>query len=126
MLSFAVYNALIGYTLTQEEWDLKNYVLFILALGFHFMVNDFGFVQHYRNTYIQVGRWILALAPIAGWLIGNWLEISEIHEGLVLAFIAGGTILNVLKEELPEERKSNYWAFMLGVWLYSLLLLLIE
>jgi zinc transporter ZupT len=58
--------------------------------------------------------------------VGNLVQISEIHLGLVLAFIAGGTILNVLKEELPEERKSNFWTFLIGVVLYSVLLLVMD
>jgi hypothetical protein len=31
--------------------------------------------------------------------------------------------LNVLKEELPEERQSRFWAFALGAAIYALLLL---
>jgi zinc transporter ZupT len=126
IFSFALYNLLIGYTLTREEWDTQSFVLFVLALGFHFIVNDFGFVEHYKHNYIKVGRWILGVAPLAGWLIGNLVRISEVHLGLVLAFIAGGTILNVLKEELPEERKSNFWSFFSGVVLYSILLLVMD
>jgi zinc transporter ZupT len=126
IFSFALYNSLIGYTLTREEWDIQSFILFVLALGFHFVVNDFGFVEHYRHNYIKIGRWILGFAPLAGWLVGNLVRISEVHLGLVLAFIAGGTILNVLKEELPEERKSNFWAFLSGVVLYSTLLLVMD
>ena len=33
-------------------------------------------------------------------------------------------VLNVLKEELPENRESRFWAFALGATLYSPLLLL--
>ncbi len=126
IFSFAVYNTLIGYIITREKWNIQSFVLFVLALGFHFVVNDFGFIGHYRHSYIKVGRWILGLASMAGWLIGNFVQVSEIHLGLVLAFIAGGTILNVLKEELPEERKSNFWSFLTGVILYSALLLMID
>jgi hypothetical protein len=31
--------------------------------------------------------------------------------------------MNVLKEELPEERESHFWAFALGAALYSVILL---
>ena len=41
------------------------------------------------------------------------------------AFIAGAIILNVLKEELPEERQSRFIPFILGVVLYGALLLLL-
>lgn len=34
-----------------------------------------------------------------------------------------GVLLNVLKEELPEQRESRYWVFALGAIGYALLLL---
>ncbi|PRX99130.1 hypothetical protein CLV24_1634 [Pontibacter ummariensis] len=40
-----------------------------------------------------------------------------------MAFIGGAEILNVLKEERPEERKSRYWAFLLGAGACAVLLL---
>jgi hypothetical protein len=41
---------------------------------------------------------------------------------ILFAFVAGGVILNVLKEELPEERQSKFWAFALGAAIYAALL----
>ena len=42
---------------------------------------------------------------------------------MLFAFLAGGIVLNVLKEELPRERKSRFWAFALGTVAYAALLL---
>jgi hypothetical protein len=42
---------------------------------------------------------------------------------MLVAFLAGGVILNVLKEELPQERASRFSAFAAGVLLYGALLL---
>ena len=42
---------------------------------------------------------------------------------MLTAFLAGGVVMNVLKEELPEERESRAWAFALGTALYTMLLL---
>jgi zinc transporter ZupT len=126
ILMFGIYNALVGYTLRQEEWGLKELLTFVLAIGFHFMVNDIGFIGHYRHTYIKRGRWLLGFTPLLGWVTGNLVRLEEAHLGLVLAFIAGGTILNVMKEELPEERKSNYISFIAGATGYSILLLLLS
>ena len=39
------------------------------------------------------------------------------------AFFGGGVILNVLKDEVPSERQSRFWAFALGGAGYSALLL---
>ncbi len=43
---------------------------------------------------------------------------------IVLAFLAG-VVLDVLKEELPERRRSRFWAFALDAGGYAALLQLI-
>ncbi|WP_017730161.1 hypothetical protein [Nafulsella turpanensis] len=122
--SFTIYNALIGYLLVHREeeksWSL---LLFVIAMAFHFVVNDYGLVDHYRKEYIKKGRWIITAAILGGWGIGVLTTISETLLSLLFAFVGGGIILNVLKEELPEERKSNFWAFLTGVVLYTTLLM---
>lgn len=50
--------------------------------------------------------------------------VAEAAHAALLALLAGGVILNVLKEELPEERKSRFWPFALGAATYAVLLLL--
>jgi hypothetical protein len=42
---------------------------------------------------------------------------------VLFAFLAGGGTLNVIKEELPSEQESLFWAFVLGAALYTALLL---
>ncbi|MEW6491678.1 MAG: hypothetical protein AB1589_03885 [Cyanobacteriota bacterium] len=124
IVSFALYNALIGYLLVhREEPGFQTLFLFFIAMGLHFMVNDYGLRQDHQHTYHKIGRWILAAAIIVGWVIGYGTEISEAAISVLFAFLAGGIILNVLKEELPEERKSRFWAFALGTAVYTALLL---
>lgn len=122
--SFTIYNALIGYLLVhREDGKASSLFLFVLAMAFHFMVNDYGLVDHYRKGYIHKGRWIITAAILAGWGVGALTTISETLLAVLMAFVGGGIILNVLKEELPEERKSNFWAFLTGVVTYTLLLI---
>lgn len=122
--SFAIYNALIGYLLFQrEEGPLNTLILFTVAMALHFIVNDYGLQEHHHDTYRKIGRWVLVIALVVGWAVGYVVEVSEAAIALVVAFIGGGIILNVLKEELPEERKSRYWAFLLGAASYAILLL---
>ena len=122
--SFTVYNCLIGYLLLhREESTLRSLLIFAVAMGLHFLVNDFGLQEDHRQGYRRSGRWILAVAVLLGWLIGALTEIPELGIALLTAFIGGGVIMNVLKEELPEERESRFSAFLLGAALYSALLL---
>ncbi|AEG94899.1 hypothetical protein [Ramlibacter tataouinensis] len=99
--SFAAYNFLIGYLLTEREGaGLRPLLTYGLAMGLHFLVNDHGLREHHKARYDRVGRWLLAAS-----------------------LLAGGVVLNVMKEELPEQRESRFSAFALGAAAYAALLL---
>lgn len=122
--SFAAYNALVGYLLVhREEPGAVSLTLFFVAMALHFLVNDFGLHLHHGRTYHRYGRWILASAVFLGLAIGYVTRVSEILLALLFAFLAGGIILNVIKEELPSERRSRFRAFAVGVTGYTVLLL---
>jgi predicted membrane protein len=122
--SFAVYNALIGYLMVHREVPgLRSLVFFFLAMALHFAVNDYGLRRDHQEDYHRIGRWLLAAAVLIGWGIGIELKIQEVIVAVLFAFLAGGVILNVLKEELPEERLSSFWAFSAGALGYTVLLL---
>jgi hypothetical protein len=97
-------------------------LFFFFAMALHFVVNDHGLREDHKESYDRVGRWILAAAIIVGWVIGQGTEIHEAAIAVLFAFLAGGVILNVLKEELPDERQSKFWAFALGAAIYAALL----
>lgn len=123
--SFAMYNALIGYVLGEREDEPVRLALFAVAMMLHFFVNDYGLREHHKKLYHHTGRWILAAAVLAGWAFGVAFVVSDLVLLVPLAFLGGGIILNVLKEELPEERESRFWAFAVGLTAYTLLLLVI-
>jgi hypothetical protein len=52
-------------------------------------------------------------------------ELSTFAIGRLLAFLGGGVILNVMKEELPEERDSRFWAFAAGAAVYAAFMFLL-
>jgi len=123
--SFGLYNALIGYLmLHREEPGAGGLALFAFAMGVHFVVNDPGLREDHKGAYDRAGRWVLAAAVLAGWAVGLLFDISEAALAVLFAFLAGGVVINVLKEEMPAERESRFWAFVLGAALYSAVLLL--
>ena len=123
--AFALYNVLVGYLLLhREDTDLRGLVIYAVAMSLHFIVNDQGLRQQHGETYHRYGRWLLAAAPVAGLLLGLGTNVSALLPSALFAFLAGGVILNVLKEELPEDRQSRFFAFALGAALYAALLLL--
>lgn len=122
--SFAAYNVLIGYLLVhREEADPRGLAIYASALALHFVVNDQALRELHGELYSARGRWVLAAAPLAGWAVGVSTKVGPMAIAALFAFLAGGIVLNVLKEELPEERESRFSAFTMGAATYALLLL---
>ena len=112
--SYAAYNVLIGYLLLQQEGrGVSELLLFGLGVGLHMLVIDHGLHATHGRAYDRLGRWVLASAPLLGWSLAAGLGAPPSRAvSAAFAFLAGGMILNVLKEELPEERESSLWAFL--------------
>ena len=125
LASFAVYNGLIGYFLVHRiESDVRGLAIFTGAMALHAFVTDAGLDRHYDEAYRRYGRWVLAAAVLAGWAVARAVELHELAIVTLFAFLAGGIVLNVVKEELPEEARSSFTAFAVGAAGYAVLLLL--
>ena len=154
LASFAFYNLIIGYLLLHRgghgggqgdghegegghgggtsaakglagsESDVGSLLVFALAMALHFLVTDYGLREDFRRGWMRTGRWVLSAAVVAGWLLGLVIELPEIAILGAIAILGGGVILNVLKEELPEERRSRFGALLAGVAGYTALLAL--
>lgn len=123
---FSIYNAVIGYLLINENFRHPSSLLFyFIALSVHFITNDWGLRRNYQQAYDRYGRIILSFAPLLGWIMGTFIEINDFGVSVLQAFIAGSVILNVMKEELPEEQQSSIISFLCGVVGYTFLLLLV-
>lgn len=126
-ISFGIYNAIIAYLLVRraEQDPVPELALFVAALGLHFVINDLGLRHRHRRRYDRFGRPLLVLSLVAGWIVGVATELSEATVGLAVAFLAGGIVLNVIKEEVPSERQSRFIPLAAGALAYTALLLLV-
>ena len=124
LASYGAFNVVIGYLLLhREEAGLYSLLTYGVAMAMHFIVTDQSLREQYYPAYDGPGRWILAAAPLLGWALGARIDVPPLAVAALFAFLAGGIVLNVLKEELPEERESHFSAFALGTGLYAALLL---
>lgn len=123
---FGAYNAVIGYLLVEQaQAGTLRVVLFGFAMGLHLLVIDEALRELHRDGHARVGRYVLAAGVLLGWLTGLLTEVAPAALGLAIAFLAGGIILNVLKQELPAERQSRFGFFVLGAGAYTGLLLVV-
>lgn len=124
MVSYGTYNAIIGYlAMDRTEESLAAGTAFAVAMALHFVVNDHGLRHHHRDRYHFPGRWVLAGAIVGGYVLALGVTVPRAALAVPVALLAGGVIMNVLKEELPQERDSHLGSFVLGAVGYAAVLL---
>jgi hypothetical protein len=124
ILAFAVNTAILGYLFhEQTAHGLISCLLLFGALALHFFVMDDALREHHQRAYDRIGRWILGAAILIGWCLGQVIILHAVALAGVWAFVAGGIILNVLKEEIPKQQESCFWIFCTGSGLYGILVL---
>ena len=123
LATFSIYNMITGYLLVHRaDESTRGLIFFTIAMTLHFIVSDYGLTKDYRRAWLTTARWVLVVALTVGFVIGQVYELSPVMLAIISAFLGGGTVLNVLREELPKERKSRFSAFLLGVVGYSVVL----
>jgi hypothetical protein len=100
-------------------------VLYGTAMAMHFFSNDFGLRRDHERLYDRRGRWALAVSVLVGWGLGATVDVPEQGVIALFSFLSGAVVLNVLKEELPEERKSRFLPFLAGAATYGALLVVV-
>lgn len=124
--SYALFNFFIGYAIVdRNNPEVQPLVLFTIAITLHYFMTDYSLSELHGDLYTKKGKWVLIAALFLGWGAGLLTELSPAGIGLVSAFIGGGVIMNVTRHELPAENKGSLGAFLLGVVVYSIILLAI-
>lgn len=126
LASFGLYNFLIGYLLINRVTPGPiNLITYFLAMALHMAGNDYGLRRHFTDSYHRLGRLVLAGAVLAGWAFGYFFRVHEAMLAILFAFLAGGVIMNTMKDELPLDGSGNAPAFTLGAAGYAALLLIV-
>jgi len=116
MAAFAVYNMFLGYYLAEHvKPDAGSILIFTAVIGLHLIANDVGLRSDHRKRYDPIGSRLLAAAVMAGWLTGYAADVPEPVFGLWFSLLAGGILINTIREELPKERQARIWPFALGI-----------
>lgn len=124
LAAFAMYNALITYTMPlrlRTGWLFG--LLFAFAMGLHFVLTDRSMEEHHAARFRRTGRLILAAALVGGWALAvMFAPTRTLVVALLTAFLGGSILFNVFKEEIPSGRSSRFPWFLAGVLLYTALL----
>jgi len=121
-----IYNWLLIYAMPA---NLSQGGLIALLGGIPIMVHlvykDFLFCRHELEKFERSGRYILALAPLVGWVAVAVAEPSEWLSDVLIAILAGYILQSVFTTELPDASRTSFRWFLMGTVAYALLLALV-
>jgi hypothetical protein len=124
--AFATYYSLISYLMVHSIWKgVPALLIYAFAMAFHLLLVDYSLAEKRPQLYATRGRWVLAIAVIAGWSIGVVTSIPDQWLARITGFVAGGVIMNSLVVELPEGRGGRFWFFASSAAIYALVLIFV-
>ncbi len=117
-----VYTWLVVFTIPEDAADNLIYVLAASAtIGIHLLYKDYVLRGHYNARFANAGRFVLALAPIAGWLSHQLITPTDGTLEIMIAILAGILIQSVFQEELPPVERLRYLWLLAGTVIMGIL-----
>jgi len=125
--AFLPYVWLAAYLAVRSlEEETTPITLYAVALGLHFLSLDYTLFREYGSWYKRWARYAFAVAPLAGWTMGIFVEFSPFFTAALLGFMSGGIILNAIASELPKEKEGRILYFLTGGAVYTALLIILS
>ena len=126
ILSFAIINYLYAYTLPSLVTTGLTYAfLFTLAIGAHIILTDRTLACSHPKLFHRRARWIF-IASIGLGITHSYLfhPISDLTLAITTAFLGGGVLLSVFREEMPIASMTQLPWFLTGAFSMSFTLLI--
>lgn len=122
--AFAFYGFVVSYQLPEFAAESNGAVAFYaVAMSFHFLGVERHLREEHKALYQHTGRYVLATACAAGWLLSLLFSLPPYVLAIAVAFLSGAVILNSSLMELPAEQDGRFIPFLAGGLIYSLALL---
>ena len=118
----ALYTSLMVFTLPDRiAGDLLFALAGGLAIGVHCIYKDYILRSRVEHQYQAAGRYLLALAPLAGWVARHFVQPSEAVLDIGMAILAGVLIQSVFRDEIPTPDVAVMRWLFAGVATFALL-----
>ena len=120
---FAVYAWLLSYLMVWTGKAAEALALYAVAMAMHILPVSLNLRGHDPSTYDRRGAPLLALASLGGWACALMVPVPAPLLLDLVAFVAGGVIINSVIVELSHKREGSYVFFLTGTAVYAALLL---
>lgn len=116
---YALYNALVSYSVLSFEVSAIQALFYCVAIGLHFVAVAHDMWRKFPIEYNKYGRYILAMGIIVGWIVALTTEFTPLFKSIIFSLVAGAMIFTVFKHELPDEKETHFFTFFAAVFIYS-------
>lgn len=122
----SLYNVLLVFTIGEQMPDSPVLSgMFAITLGLHLMASDVGMMKRFGKHYENRALFLLACAPILGFLLSITLDPGQVAVDVLTASLAGFIIFNVFHEEISPTRETRMRWFLFGALGFAVLHLII-
>jgi hypothetical protein len=124
MAGFGSYVWITSYLLVRSlEKGESSLLIYALAMGLHFLLCAHSLHEDHGVAYDHVGRWLLVVCSLVGWLCGVFWELPKSTVVILFGIVAGGVLVNTVLMELPRHQKGKFVPFLIGATAYAALLI---
>ncbi|HSJ38354.1 MAG TPA: hypothetical protein VK945_09130 [Planococcus sp. (in: firmicutes)] len=116
---YALYNALVSYSVLSFEVSAIQALFYCVAIGPHFVAVAHDMWRKFPVEYNKYGRYILGVGIIVGWIVALTTELTPLFKSIIFSLVSGAMIYTVFKHELPSEKETNFPTFLVAVLVYS-------
>lgn len=106
--------------------DLFLTIVSSLAIGLHLIYKGYVLDTDQKELFESTGRYILAVAPIAGWLVHVLIDPSEVTFDIFIAVLAGYLMQSVFRAELPSYDQTRFRWMVAGAVVLLILFLIAD
>jgi hypothetical protein len=116
------YSLLVGGALVEEAHEGPfALALFWVVITIHLAVVDHGFSHRFHLEHRRWTTFARALAIVVGALVWQLASPPAGVFHIVLALVAGGTLLMAFRDEIPSPEEANVGALVAGAAIFTLL-----
>lgn len=123
---FLLYVWLLAFLMVWTGKRAIALALYALAMSMHLAPVAWNLRTHFPDAYRKSGAHLLGIAALAGWAGAVVLDLPAAILLDLVAFVAGGVIVNSTITELHREREGRYLYLVAGAAVYTALLLVLS
>ena len=124
VLAFSTINYLYAYTLPSTvSTGIPYSFLYTLAIAAHIILTDRTLARSHPKSFRAKTRWIFIISIVLGIFHAYMFHpLSDLTLAITTAFLGGGVLLTVFREEMPKASMTQLPWFLSGVFSMSFML----